>query len=108
MGPNQAVDVMSKICREAEVAIDYDTLFRQLTNSRGKDYSHSPQAEALSQAAVVASKDLQVDAIVVVTQTGAIARAIAKYRPECPIVVAVPNEKVANSLLFHRGLIPVL
>jgi pyruvate kinase len=105
--PNEAVEVMSKICREAEVAVDYDEIQGELMAQ--EDVAQFTDAQiSIAIAAVKASKTLHAPAIVVASQTGVVARAIAKYRPACPIIVAVPNEKVANSLVMFRGVIPLI
>ena len=35
-------------------------------------------------------------------------KALAKYRPSCPIFCVTSNEQTANSILLHRGVIPIL
>ena len=34
--------------------------------------------------------------------------AVAKYRPQCPILAVVSSEVVANKVLLSRGVIPLL
>jgi pyruvate kinase len=43
-------------------------------------------------------------AIIVLTLCGKIARLIAKYRPECPIIVVTPNDSTARQCLLLRGV----
>merc|ERR1712232_1081138 len=98
---------MSKICREAEVAVDYDEIQEELMAQKESSQFTDAQV-SIAIAAVKASKTLGSPAIVVASQTGDVAKAIAKYRPSCPIIVAVPDERVANSLLMFRGIIPLI
>ena len=34
-------------------------------------------------------------------------RALAKYRPNCPILCVTSSERVGNSVLLNRGIIPL-
>jgi len=81
--PLNAVTIMAKICVEAEKMIDYKRLFHDL-----KLYSPGPlaTAEAVASAAVSTVLDLNIDLIIVLTDTGKIARCVAKYRPPVPIL----------------------
>ena len=42
------------------------------------------------------------------TKSGDTAMAVAKYRPQCPILAVVSSEVVANKVLLSRGVIPLL
>jgi pyruvate kinase len=81
--PINAVSMLSKCCVEAEKTIDYRKAFNDL-----KLYSPAPYgtAESVACAAVSAVLDLKVDMIVVLTETGKLARLVSKYRPEVPIL----------------------
>lgn len=57
---------------------------------------------------MVAARELDAAAIIVLSTTGRTARAVAKYRPACPIIAATFDERVANSLMLHRGVIPLI
>ena len=81
--PLNAVTIMAKICVEAEKMIDYRRLYSDI-----KLYSQSPvsTAEAVSAAAVATVLDLNIDLVIVLTDTGKIARYVAKYKPPVPIL----------------------
>jgi len=111
--PNEALEMMSQICREAEVAIDYRGLFLDLRRSihalhkdGRSDFDH--RLDALATSCVVASEELAANAIIVLTKSGDTAMAVAKYRPRCPILAVVSSEVVANKVLLSRGVIPLL
>ena len=110
--PNEALEMMSQICREAEVAIDYRGLFLDLRKAHYKihkknsNYDH--RLDALATSCVVASEELKANAIIVLTKSGDTAMAVAKYRPRCPILAVVSSETVANKVLLSRGVIPLL
>ena len=82
--PTNAVTIMSKICVEAERTINYRRLFADL-----KSYTQQPveTAEAVASAACAAVLDQkEISLIIVLTDTGKLARLVSKYRPEVNIL----------------------
>ena len=116
--PVQAVQVMSKICLEAEASLDYYSLFKGIMSQ-----AHMPMAplESLASSAVRTAHKVDAQLIIVLTRGGSTARLVAKYRPSVPVLaVAVPelttdsltwmcsSEKPARQTLLTRGIIPTL
>jgi len=103
--PIEAVTYMAKICREAEkveTSTDYPSLFEALK-------SPIPSVpEVTCSYAVRAAKDLKGSFIVAVTETGATARLMAKYRPNVPVFAVTNSAPTANFLLFTRACFPIL
>jgi len=89
--PINAVSMLGKCMIEAESTIDYRKCFNDL-----KLYSPSPYgtAESVACAAVNSVLDLKVDLIIILTDTGKLARLTAKYRPECAIICCSSNKAV--------------
>lgn len=82
--PIEAVTIMAKICVEAEKIINYRRLYNDL-----KLYTPGPvgTTEAVASAvcsAVLDQKDITL--IIVLTETGKLARLVSKYRPEVKIL----------------------
>ena len=102
--PINAVSMLAKCCVEAEKTIDWRKTYNDL-----KLYSPAPYgtAESVACAAVAAVLDLKVDLIVVITETGKLARLVAKYKPEVCIVCCSPNESVIQHMNVQRGVIGV-
>lgn len=100
--PIQAVTIMSKCCAEAERCIDYKTIFSDI-----KGFTPSPvsTSEALAASAVSTIQDLNVDLIIVLTDTGHLARLVAKYRPSTPILACSVSLSVIRQLNLSRGVI---
>lgn len=100
--PREAVRIMSKCSAEAERCIDYKRTFNDI-----KLFTPSPvsTAEALAASSVSTVQDLNVDLIVVLTDTGSIARLVAKYRPSVPILACSTNESVIRQLNVVRGVV---
>ena len=77
------ITIMARICAEAERCIDYKQSFNDI-----KNFTTAPlgTAEAIASAAVATVLDLNIDLIIVITDTGSLARLVSKYRPPVPIL----------------------
>ena len=116
--PVDAVRVMSKICREAEVSIDHYQLFKSIL---AQVPIPMQPLESLASSAVRTAQKVRAALIVVLTHGGSTARLVAKYRPAVPVLtVFVPTlttdsltwqcsgESPARQANLTRGLIPLL
>nr|WP_245984915.1 pyruvate kinase alpha/beta domain-containing protein [Biomaibacter acetigenes] len=63
--------------------------------------------DAISHATCSIARDLGVKAIITSTKSGYTARAVAKFRPEVPIIAVTPREKVTRTLQIVRGVWPL-
>jgi len=79
---------MAKCSIEAEQTLNYQRLFEDIRHLTPKGMSI---AEGVAASAISASIDLNLDLIVVLTDTGSIARSVAKYRPSVKILAASVN-----------------
>ena len=59
---------------------------------------------AIASAATKAADELNVKAIVVLTQTGWTARLMMTYRPSCPIIACTPNPRVYHQMAAFWGV----
>merc|ERR1719472_567975 len=100
--PINAVTIMSKCAAEAERCIDYKRTFNDI-----KMFTPAPvsTSEALAASAVSTVQDLNVDLIIVLTDTGLLARLVAKYRPSVPILACSTSQSVIRQLNCARGVI---
>ena len=98
--PIEAVEVMSRICRTAEMALDYGALSLALLAYSKK----TSRPEAVASAAVKISLDLNVPLLIVITETGATARYVAKYKPAVPVLTLTPNPKTARQCMVCSTL----
>lgn len=116
--PLEAVSMMGRVCQEAESAIDYPDLFestkkavkklREMPGMFGFKSRQRSEVESIAAAAVTASLEQDADMIVVLTNNGGSAAAVAKYRPKAPILVMTSDEVVANQSQIHRGCQSIL
>jgi pyruvate kinase len=106
--PLQSVQYMSQICKEAErveASTDYPNMFEAL-RAASADSRLPRTPEVVCSYAVRASIDLRADLIITITETGATARLVCKYRPKVPVICMTDSEATANILLLSRGAIP--
>ena len=91
--PVNAVTNLVKCSLEAEKIIDWRKAYNDI-----KLYSPGPygSAESVACASVASVLDLKVDLIVVATETGKLARMVAKYKPSVPIICVSQIESVVK------------
>ncbi len=97
--PIESVKVMSKIAVEIEAMKDQrnDLTVPRLDNET---------SAFLAEAAVLASRELKVSAIVTDTLTGKIARYIAAFRSSLPVYAKCHNGRVKRELALSYGVFP--
>lgn len=97
--PVEAVRMMDRIARKSEEALDYDSFLDRQRRMSGRSV-----ADAIARATCETAVDLQVEAILCSTQSGATARMVSKYRPRPPIMAVTPNVHVARQLSVVWGV----
>lgn len=103
--PLKAVQMMVRLCRAAEADISYAELYAWL---RKHVHLPIPVNEAIASCAVKTAWDVQAACIVALTETGAMGRALAKYRPIPPVIAIASDPQVARQLQISRGIHPLV
>lgn len=104
--PIQAVEIMAKICEQAEAAIHYDELYQAMRNSVLDYNGPMTTQEAIASSAVKTAIDINAKMIVVLTESGTTARLISKYRPQQPILVLTALGGTARQAEgFYKGAV---
>jgi pyruvate kinase len=98
--PLNAVEIMAKTCREAEIVYSYHSHYKELKEK----IPNPPPEEAVCAAAVQISYELSAKVIVCMTETGRSALNLAKYRPKAHILAVSTDEHVIKSLCVSRGV----
>ncbi len=101
--PVEAVKTMALIAETTEKAIDYRKRFRKQEFDGEANVS-----AAISHATVSAAMDLGAASIVTVTKSGATARMISRYRPECPVISCTTSEVTYRQTALSWGVIPLM
>ncbi len=102
--PVESTEALASICKEAEGNTEY-------MSAVGKSYDISSDGsirDAVCMAAKKCAAEVGAKAIIVESQTGRVARAIAHYRPSCPIIAVVTSERVAKKLALNWGVTTVI
>jgi len=108
--PVNAVATMARIARRAD--LDFDS-YQWGHNLPAQNFASEGSAgaritAAIGAAAWRASVDEKASVIIACTNSGATARAIARFRPACPIVAATPFAFTARQLTTSWGVDTVL
>merc|ERR1719329_1322181 len=106
--PLNAVNVMRRICEEAEAVLDYPSMYlntRLCTMSREGSVS---SVESVCSSALKTTIDSGCPLIIALTETGHTAKMIAKYRPKATILAISASETTVRQLLCVRGVVPML
>ena len=96
--PLQAVEMMAHIAERTEMEIG--------THRRHKVHS-GDIVDSISSSVVHNAEDVAATAIVALTETGGTPRAIARYKPQQPIIAFTQHEHVMRQLLLVYGCYPV-
>ena len=102
--PVESVKALSDICTEAEDNHE-DLMLKKYIEEF--DDSNSFRKSICYSAKMVAEV-VNAKAIIVESATGKVARAMAHFRPECPIIAVVTSPLVQHKLCLSRGVTAVL
>jgi len=106
--PVNAVTIMRRVCEEAEGGLDYKSLYISTSQIVKKSMGGVvPAAEAMAASAVKTAMDMDAKLIVALTESGATAQLLAKYRPSMPILALCSKQVTVRQLLCIRGVVPV-
>lgn len=102
--PVQSVEMMNRICKEAESSVYYSALFNELRALTPKPIDTT---ESIASSAVNAAFEQGSSAIIVLTTTGNSARLLSKYRPNVPIIVVTRSAQTARQVHLYRSCFPI-
>jgi len=91
-----AVTIMAKTCCEAELSINFDTLYQAVRNSTLRDVGHLSTSESIASSAVKTAIDVGAKAIIVCSESGATAQQVAKFRPRMKVTVLTTHPHTAR------------
>ncbi len=100
--PVEAVATMARIAERIEQEEALSSTVRQLRDTRRSI------PNSISQAVGQIAEQLGAAAIMTLTQTGATARNVSKFRPRTPILAITPHVNVARQLQMVWGVKPLL
>ena len=99
--PVDVVKTMSLIAETTEGDIDYVRRFQKRDN-----VDHPSITDAICHATVTTAHDLKAAAVLTVTKSGATARILSKYRPDCPIIGLTTDAVTCHQMNMSWGVLP--
>merc|ERR1711991_1206861 len=105
--PIEAVQVMARICAEAESELSFQELYGKVRAVSLKASPTLTQAEAIASSAVKTAHDIGAKLIVALTESGNTARLISKYFYGGVIMAVTDVQKTAAQLLLTRSVTPI-
>ncbi len=109
--PVNVVATMARICARADANFDVEGWTRLVTRLRVRESDVSDGrlrrvTDTMTDAAQRVARELGANAILCLTRTGFTVRAIARYRPQTPILGFTPDERVRRQLAVSWGATP--
>lgn len=101
--PIDAVSTMALIAETTEKNINYLRRFRQREETKSGSVT-----EAISHASITTAHDLGAAAVLTVTKSGATARQLSKFRPDCQIIGLTTDETICRHMNMSWGVRPGL
>lgn len=102
--PIETIQIMKKTIEETEKDFNFEQFF--YTDIATKVFQDISSSVAI--AAVKIAYSARGKAILVFTNSGTTARAIARFRPKVPIIAVTSNEKTFYQLGSNWGVVPIL
>lgn len=97
--PLEALSTMAAIAEHVEQSVDYWAAFQAL------EISHSGNVgQAISRACCTTAMELDAKSIVTVTNRGITAKAVAQFRPACPVLALTVDERTRRLLSLVWGV----
>jgi pyruvate kinase len=107
--PELVVRTMARIVETAEAHADYLAWGGRLGKlQRGSELpEHLGVTAAVTHAAWQVAVELGADAVLCLTRSGLTARAMARFRPTCPLIGFSPEADVVRQLTLSWGVLPL-
>ncbi len=101
--PVEAVHTMDAIAVRTEADINHT---KRMRNMAGE--TRLSIAAATAHAACTTAADIGADAIITVSQSGATAHLVSRFRPGTPVIACLMDERVRRQMALYWGVTPLL
>lgn len=105
--PIESLRAMTSIISEADEILkttDNGSAFKNIPNTGNLD----EELNAIAHSAVKSAADMNAKAIILITMSGKVARAVALHKPSVPVLAFCTDRQVARRLQLHRSVLPLL
>lgn len=105
--PIESIKAMTSVIGEADEILLQNFTPKPYTRSEAINYLDE-EMDAIAHSAVRSAHDMNARAIILITMSGRVARAVAKHKPTVPVLAFCTDAQVARQLQLHRSILPVL
>lgn len=108
--PIEALKAMASIVWEADQIYDEKAQNTSVWNQKLHDRL-SPldqELDTIAASSVRSAKDMGAKLITLISMSGTVARAVARHKPNVPVIAFCTDPQVARRLQLHRSITPVL
>ncbi len=108
--PIESIKAMTSIVSEADEIWKSKRISATLATYTSNVASGSldEELDAIAHSAVKSATDMDAKAIILITMSGKVARAVALHKPTVPILAFCTDRQVARRLQLHRSVLPLL
>ncbi|MDX8381039.1 MAG: pyruvate kinase [Ghiorsea sp.] len=106
--PVETVEMMTKVIRNAEAYLWYNSAFASAGKVLEGKHAVLPFGSAVARSTALLSRDLMVHGIVVFTGSGWTASTVSSERPEAPVLAVTADVEICQKMNLIWGVIPVL
>ncbi|KAH0480746.1 MAG: uncharacterized protein KVP18_001833 [Porospora cf. gigantea A] len=97
----EALEAMTRTCREAERAVIEEDLFARVRSHVTRPIK---VPNAIASAGIMTAMEIQCKLLLTISSSGNTARELARYRPKAAILAVTASEAVANQMSALRGV----
>lgn len=106
--PMEALQSMTSILFEADVIRDNHVEIMWNQEMHDQMLPDEQELDAVAASAVKSAMNMNAKAIVLITQSGRVARAVARHQPSVPVLAFCTDPQVARRLQLSRAVVPLM
>jgi pyruvate kinase len=106
--PIESLKAMASVAYEADVIQDKKLKIIWNQELHDKLSPSDQELDAITASAVKSAMTMKAKAILLISQTGRVARAVARHRPSVPVLSFCTDPQVARRLQLNRAIIPMM
>lgn len=99
---------MASVCYEADRILDAQARMVWNEELHRKMAPMDQELDAVAASAVKSATKMKAQKILLISMTGRVARAVARHKPNVPVLSFCTDVQVARRLQLHRGIIPIM
>jgi pyruvate kinase len=106
--PIESLQSMESIIWEADQIRDAKSKLMWNQELHDSMIPSEQELDAVAASSVRSAKDMGAKAIILITMSGRVARAVARHQPSVPVLAFCTDPQVARRLQLHRAVLPIM